>query len=119
MRFLLSFRFLAMLPTCFASLGGRLTLWRTGFSATFITPLCTKTVYEAVERLNQKLRGAVNDPIGHEVCSGGSAAPSRLHAGDLLELPFGANQRSLDDADRIARPISAKPLTGSRETTSA
>src|SRR5579872_6513072 len=54
MRFLLSFRLLAMLPTCFATLGGRLTLWRTAFSATFMTPLCTKTVHEGFERLNQR-----------------------------------------------------------------
>ena len=45
MRFLLSLRLLAMLPTCFATLGGRVTLWRTAFSASFMTPLCTKTVY--------------------------------------------------------------------------
>jgi hypothetical protein len=45
MRFLLSFRLLAMLLTCFASRGGRLTLCRTAFSAVFITPLCTKMVY--------------------------------------------------------------------------
>ena len=32
---LLNFRLLAMLPTCFASLGGRFTLWRTAFKATF------------------------------------------------------------------------------------
>src|SRR6185369_15780473 len=44
MRFLLSFRLLARLPTCFASLGGRLTLWRTAFSTIFITSLCTKMV---------------------------------------------------------------------------
>ncbi len=37
MRFLLSFDFFARLPTCFASLGGRLTLWRTAFS-TFLKP---------------------------------------------------------------------------------
>jgi hypothetical protein len=54
MRFLLSFRLLAMLPTCFATLGGRLTLWRTAFSATFIAPLCTKKVYASSGRLNQQ-----------------------------------------------------------------
>jgi len=43
-RFLLSFRLLAMLPTCLANPPGRLTLWRTAFSAIFITPLCTKCV---------------------------------------------------------------------------
>jgi hypothetical protein len=50
MRFLLSFRLLAMLPACLASLGGKLTLWRTDFSAVFMAPLCTKMVQVAFER---------------------------------------------------------------------
>src|SRR5262245_42708422 len=54
MRFLLSFRLLAILPTCFATLGGRLTLWRTDFSAIFMAPLCTRMVYERFERLKQR-----------------------------------------------------------------
>jgi len=56
MRFLLSCRLLARLLTCFATLGGRLTLWRTAFSATFIALLCTKTVSESFERLTPKSR---------------------------------------------------------------
>jgi hypothetical protein len=71
-----------MLPTCFATLGGRLTLWRTAFSATFITPLCTKTVYESFRASKP---AAVGEAAAHAEIQKKERSPKRVLALPDLE----------------------------------